>query len=49
MQVIVYVPDEIVDPLEEKLAAEPDGALEAVALDAILKFLHVLAAMPSLR
>jgi hypothetical protein len=43
MQIVIHVPDDFVEPVKEKLASGPTGVLEAVALDAILQYLDVLA------
>jgi hypothetical protein len=42
MDVVVHVPDRSVEPVWDKLANSPT-ALEVVALDAILKYLELLA------
>ena len=42
MKLTIHVPDDLLDDLKDKLASEPSGVLEAVALDAILGFLDRL-------
>jgi len=43
MQIIVQVPDNLVEPVKDQLARIPTGVLEAVALDAITRYLKLLA------
>lgn len=42
MQLTINVPDFLLDDVRNKLAAQPTGILEAVALDAILGYLDRL-------
>jgi hypothetical protein len=42
MQVTIHVPDDLFDEVKDKLASQPSGVLETVALDAILGFLYLL-------
>jgi hypothetical protein len=42
MQLIVHVPDDVIERVKDKLPPPEMGVLEAVALDAILGFLHGL-------
>jgi hypothetical protein len=44
MQVIVHVPDDMIEPVKDKLPPPETGVLEAIALDAILGFLSRLEA-----
>jgi hypothetical protein len=39
MQIMIHVPDDFVEPVKDQLANGSMGMLEAVALDAVLKFL----------
>ena len=39
MQLIINIPDELIDPVRDKLAAGPTDMLEAIAADATLGFL----------
>ena len=43
MKLILDIPDNLIEPVRDKLAAGPTGVLEAVAVDAILGFLASLA------
>jgi hypothetical protein len=43
MQLVLNIPDDFIDPVKDKLTADPIGVLEAVALDAVLGFLTRLA------
>jgi hypothetical protein len=36
---VINVPDDLIEPVQGKLALGPTGVLEAVALDAVLGFL----------
>jgi hypothetical protein len=42
VQLVLNIPDDFIDPVKEKLAAGSTGILEAVAIDAILKYLMIL-------
>jgi hypothetical protein len=42
MQLTIHIPDDLFDDVKDKLAAQPSGILETVALDAILGFLDRL-------
>jgi hypothetical protein len=42
MQLTIHVPDDLFDDVKDKLASQPSGVLETVALDAILVFLDAL-------
>jgi len=42
LQLVLNIPDDLVDPVKEKLSTSPSGVLEAVALDAVLGFLMKL-------
>jgi hypothetical protein len=44
MQLIVHVPDDLIENVKDKLPPPSVGVMEAVALDAILGFLNRLAA-----
>jgi hypothetical protein len=44
MRLIVHVPDEVLESVEDRLPPPEMGVLEAVALDAILGFLTSLEA-----
>jgi hypothetical protein len=38
MQLTIHIPDDLFDDVKDKLAAQPSGILETIALDAILGF-----------
>jgi len=42
MQLTIQLPDDLFDDVKDKLASQPSGVLETVALDAILAFLDAL-------
>jgi hypothetical protein len=44
MQIIVHIPDEMVEQVKDRLPPPETGVLEAIALDAILGFLSKLEA-----
>jgi hypothetical protein len=44
MQLTVHVPDDLIESVKDKLPPPEMGVLEAVALDAVLGFLHGLEA-----
>jgi hypothetical protein len=46
MQLIVHVPDDMIEPVRDRLPPPELGVLEAVALDAVLAFLATLETMP---
>ncbi len=46
MQLIVHVPDFLLEQVKDKLPPPELGMLEAVALDAILAYLHKLKTSP---
>ena len=43
MKIVVHVPDDFIEPVKGKLESGPTGVLEAVALDAIIAYLDILA------
>ncbi len=47
MQLIVHIPDVMLEKVKDKLPPPQMGMLEAVALDAILAYLHKLKAAPA--
>ena len=47
MQLIVHIPDDLIEQVKDKLPPPQMGMLEAVALDAILGFLHKLQEAPN--
>jgi hypothetical protein len=46
MQLIVHIPDDMIEPVRDRLPPPQLGVLEAVALDAVLAFLATLETMP---
>ncbi|MDR3754865.1 MAG: hypothetical protein P4K93_16955 [Terracidiphilus sp.] len=42
MKLIVHIPDDMIEPVKDKLPPPEVGTLEAIALDAILGYLHRL-------
>lgn len=42
MELVIHVPNDMSDPVNDKLAALPTGVLEAVALDAVLRLIGKL-------
>lgn len=42
MQLVIQIPDDQIEPVKHKLPPPGTGILEAVALDALLAFLHRL-------
>ena len=42
MQIIVHIPDDLIEKVKDRLPPPEMGVLEAVALDAILGFLEKL-------